>query len=209
MDNQKCKICRRLGAKLFLKGERCFSAKCAMIKRPFPPGPKRKRKGGALSEYGKELREKQRLKRWYNLEEKQFKKYVKQILARRGKAEDATSLLIKNLETRLDNIVFRFGLAASRVQARQLVSHSYFLVNGKPVNIPFYHVKKGDTIAIKPQKAKKIIFQNLVNKLKKYQTPTWLEFDVQKLEGKILKEPMLEEVAPPVEISAIFEYYSR
>lgn len=209
MENEKCKICRRLGTKLFLKGERCFSAKCAMIKRPFPPGPKRKRKGRALSEYGKELREKQRLKRWYNLEERQFKKYVKEILARRGRAEDATNLLIRSLETRLDNVVFKFSIATSRAQARQLVSHGYFLVNGKPVNIPFYHVKKGDTISIKPQKVKKIIFQNLSNRLKKYQAPTWLEFDAQKLEGKILKEPILEEVAPPVEVSAIFEYYSR
>ena len=211
MINSKCKICRRLGAKLFLRGERCLSPKCAMVKKPYPPGQKRKRRrrGGALSGYGKELREKQILKNWYNLREKQFRKYVREVLEKRGKVEDATQLLIRELESRLDNVIFRLGMAASRFQARQLVSHGHFLVNGKPINIPAYHVKKGDEITIRPSSQKKNIFQNLPTLLKKYQPPSWISLNLEKLEGKIKGEPTLEEAAPPAEISAIFEFYSR
>src|SRR3989339_1872452 len=110
MDNPKCKICRRLGLKLFLKGDRCFSPKCAMIKRPYPPGQKAKRKSKALSEYGKELAEKQKMKNWYNLRERQFAKYVREALDKRSKNEDAGALLFKKLESRLDSVVFREGV---------------------------------------------------------------------------------------------------
>jgi len=117
--------------------------------------------------------------------------------------------LIKILESRLDNVVFRLGFASSRAQAQQLVSYGHFLVNGKSINTPSYLVKKGDTVSVKAQKTKKTIFQNLKNLLKKYKTPSWLALDVEKLEGKVIAEPGLEEAAPPVEISAIFEFYSR
>ena len=209
MQNEKCKICRRLGVKLFLKGERCLLPKCPMVKRPYSPGQKGKRRKGPPSEFGKESREKQKLKILYNLDEKQFKNYVKKVLERKGKVGDLSAFLIKILESRLDNVVFRLGLAKSRAQAKQLVSHNFFLVNEKPVNLPSYQLKKGDVITIKPPKTKKAIFQNLKNLLKKYKTPSWFELDVEKLEGKIVGEPKLEEVAPPVEIPAIFEYYSR
>jgi len=209
MQNEKCKICRRLGVKLFLKGERCLSPKCPIVKRPYPPGQKGKRRKGPPSEFGKELREKQKLKILYNLDEKQLKNYMKKVLERKGKVGDLSAFLIKILESRLDNVVFRLSFAHSRTQAKQLVSHNFFLVNGKPVNLPSYQLKKGDVITIKPQKTKKAIFQNLKNLLKKYKTPSWLELDIEKLEGKIVGEPKLEEVAPPVEIPAIFEYYSR
>jgi len=180
-----------------------------MVKRPYPPGQKGKRRKGPPSEFGKESREKQKLKILYNLGEKQFKNYVKKVLERKGKVGDLSAFLIKILELRLDNIIFRLGFAYSRAEARQLVSHNFFLVNGKPVNLPSYQLKKGDVITVKPQKTKKAIFQNLKNLLKKYKTPSWFELDVEKLEGKIVGEPKLEEVAPPVEIPAIFEYYSR
>ena len=209
MRDKKCKICRGLGVKLFLKGERCLSPKCPMVKRSYLPGQKGKRRKGPPSEFGKESREKQKLKILYNLGEKQFKNYVKKVLERKGKGGDLSAFLIKILESRLDNVVFRLGFAQSRVQAKQLVSHNFFLVNEKPVNLPSYQLKKGDVITIKPQKTKKAIFQNLKNLLKKYKTPSWFELDVEKLEGKIVGEPKLEEVAPPVEIPAIFEYYSR
>lgn len=209
MIDSKCKICRRLRIKLFLKGERCLSPKCLMVKKPYSPGQKKKRRPTPLSEYGKELREKQKLKNWYNLRESQFKNYVKKVLDERGKIENPATLLIKNLEARLDNVIFRLGFANSRALAKQLVSHSHFLVNGKSIDIPSYSVKKGDIISIKPQKIKKGIFQNLKNLLKKHKSPSWLELDVEKLEGKVIAEPSIEEVAPPVEISAIFEYYSR
>jgi len=180
-----------------------------MVKRAYPPGQKGKRRPTPPSEYGKALREKQKLKNWYNLKERQFKNYVKEVLEKRGRVEDASSLLIEILESRLDNVVFRLGFTNSRSLSKQLVFHGHFLVNGKSINIPSYLVKKGDIISIKTQKIKKTIFQNLKNLLKKHKTPSWLELDIEKLAGKVIGKPILEEVAPPVEISAIFEYYSR
>ncbi len=209
MENAKCKICRRLGVKLFLKGDRCFSPKCSMVRKAYPPGKKGKRRIKSLSEYGKELREKQKLKNWYNLKERQFRKYVKEVLEKRGRVKDTAAVLVKTLESRLDNVIFRLGFANSRVQAKQLVSHGHFLVNGKSIDTPSCQLKKGDVVALKPQKIKKTIFQNLKNLLKKHKTPSWLELDIEKLEGKVIGEPTIEEVAPPVEISAIFEFYSR
>jgi small subunit ribosomal protein S4 len=205
----KCRICRRLGIKLFLKGEKCLSPKCPMVKRPYPPGQVGKRKSNPPSEYKKELMETQKLKNWYGLSERQLKKYVNEILKKRGKVEDASILLIQNLEKRLDNVVYRLGLAISRDQARQLVSHKFFLVNGKPVNIPSFRLKVGDVVSLKKEKLKKEIFKDLKERLKRYLPPTWLVLDSEKLEGKVIAEPKVEEVAPPVEISSIFEFYSR
>lgn len=207
--NSKCKKCRRLGIKLFLKGEKCLSPRCPMLKRAYPPGQKGKRRPTPPSEYSKALKEKQKLKNWYNLKEEQFKNYVKKILERRGRTENAPSLLIKTLESRLDNVVFRLGFANSRALAKQLVSHGHFLVNGKAIDTPGYSVKKEDIISIKSPKSQKVIFQNLKNLLKKHNPPSWLELNGEKLEGKVVGEPNPEEVAPPVEISTIFEFYSR
>lgn len=208
MLNVKCKICRRLGVKLFLKGERCFSPKCQIVRKPYPPGIRRKRRRVSFSEYASELREKQRLKNLYQLRERQFEKYVEGTLSQRGKVEDATTLLLKKLESRLDNVVFRLGFASSRALARQLVSHRHFLVDKKTINIPSFQVKKGDVISLKESSAKKAIFQNIKNVLKKQKVPSWLKLDTEKLSGKVIGEPSLEG-APPVEIPAIFEYYSR
>jgi small subunit ribosomal protein S4 len=209
MKNNRCKICRRLGTKLFLKGDRCVSAKCAIIKRPYPPGEKAKKRRGSLSEYGKELREKQKLKNWYNLSEKQFSRYVMEILDKRSKLEDAGTLLIKKLENRLDNAVFQAGFAVSRIQARQLVSHGYFLVNGRKINIPSYQVKKGDKISLHSKTNKKNIFHNIVSFLKKRKAPSWIKIDQEKLEAEIIGQANLEETTPPAEISSIFEFYSK
>lgn len=209
MKNNKCKICRRLGVKLFLKGERCLSVKCSIIRKPYPPGQKKKRRARALSEYGKELREKQKMKNWYNLRERQFKKYVKGVLDARGKVQDPSALLIKILETRLDNVVFKLGFSSSRSSARQMISHGHFLVNGKPINIPSYLVKKGDKITLKPGSVKKTVFQNLHVILKKHALPAWLEMNVEKLEGKVLRDPGFDDATPPAEVSSIFEFYSR
>jgi len=209
MANLKCKICRRSGIKLFLKGERCLGAKCSIVKRPYAPGPKGKRRTRALSEFGKELKEKQKLRNWYNLRERQFANYIEEATLLTKKSGDATEVLIGLLETRFDNVVFRLGLASSRVQARQMVSHGHFLVNGRPINIPSFRVKKGDTITIKPNKLKKGAFLNLAEKIKKQKTPAWLTIDASTFEGKVIGLPSFEEAAPPVEISSIFEYYSR
>ncbi len=209
MKKKTCKICRRLGTKLFLKGERCLTAKCAMVKRPYPPGLKGKRRKPPLSEYGKQLREKQKLRHIYNLEERQFKNYVEEILAKRGKVKDAAEALIKILESRLDNVVFRLGFAVSRRQARQLVSHGHILVNERKIDIPSYLVQKGDCIKVKPTKAKKILFKRLKQTLARQKIPSWLQLDLEKLEGKVIGEPSLKEAGVPVEISTIFEFYSR
>lgn len=209
MVNSQCKICRRAGLKLFLKGDKCLSPKCTLIKRSYPPGQIKKRRPTPLSEYGKELREKQKLKNWYNLKEHQFKNYVKKALSKRGSSQDPTVLLIKSLEGRLDNTVFRLGFASSRAQARQLVSHRHFLVNGRPTNAPSHQVKKGDIITLSARKVKKAAYQNIQSSLKKHKPPSWLELNVEKLEGKVRALPTLEEAAPPAELSAIFEFYSR
>jgi len=212
MTNSKCKICRRLGVKLFLKGERCLSQKCSMVRKPYPPGEKRKRRTRSLSGYGRELREKQKLRNWYNLSERQFRNYVKKVFNSLKSCqikEDTSNLLIRLLESRLDNVVFRLGLAPFRRQARQLISHGHFLVNGKKVNKPSYQVKKGDIITVSPSSRKKTIFQNLSLILKKRPLPTWLSLDVEKLEGKVIGVPSLEEAEPPADIPLIFEFYSK
>jgi len=210
VNANKCKICRQLGVKTFLKGDRCFSIKCAMIKRAYPPGPKKKRRTRGLSEYGKQLKEKQKLKRWYNLGERQFRRYIKETLAKRpSKTEDAPTILIRTLESRLDNVIFRSGLASSRPQARQMVSHAHLLVNGKPVDVPSYLVKKNDRITAKPQFSKKKGFEIAVAEIKKKRPPAWIELDTSKLEVKIIGAPSFDEAAPPADIASIFGFYSR
>jgi len=209
MIDNKCKICRRLGEKLFLKGEKCLSPRCPMVRKPYPPGQKGKRRRSGLSEYGKELREKQKLKNWYNLKETQFRNYVKEVLKKRRRMEDAGAQLIQILERRLDNVVFKLGFANSRNQARQLVSHRHILVNNKIVNIPSFLVKKGDKIKIKPASNKKEALKHLSTTLKKQIPPQWLSLNIDKLEGEVKILPTIEEAEIPVEVSAIFEFYSR
>lgn len=203
MINPKCKICRRLGISI------CSSPKCPLRKRSYPPGQKGKRRVKAVSEFGKELKEKQRLRYWYNLTERQFRKYVKEVLSSPQKGEDAVTLLIRKLESRLDNVVFRLGFASSRAQSRQLISHGHFLVNKRVVNIPSFQVKIGDTIELSKGSREKIVNQNLLSSLKKQKLPSWLELDVDKLEGKVKGEPSFQEALPPVEVPLIFEYYSK
>ena len=170
-------------------------------------GVVRKRRVSPLSEYGKQLGEKQELKRQYNLRERQFKQYVVNTLAKGG--SNAAELLMQQLERRLDSIVYRMGVAETRKQARQLVSHGHFFVNGKTVNIPSYVVKRDDVISLKPNKVQKILFQNAKLSLKKYNPPSWLQLDKEKIEAKMLGVPSFEEIAPTVEIPLIFEFYSR
>lgn len=161
-----------------------------------------------LSEYGKQLREKQELLHYYHLKEYQFKRYVRKALKRRGRA-NAKDLLIQRLEQRLDNVIFRLGFASSRLQARQRVSHGHFLVNGGKVNISSYAVQKGDKISFKPAVLKKTFLAEIKFRLKKYEPPTWLKLDRENLEGEVLAEPSFAETAPPAELSTIFEFYSR
>lgn len=178
-------------------------------KAPFGQGQEKKKRQKAASEYKKSLVEKQALKNLYGLTEKQFKRYVLNALDKMGKVENVSNELVKHLEKRLDNVVFRLGFAKTRAMARQLVNHSYFSVNGKPVNIPSYQVQKGDVVALKESKRKKLIFKDLPADMKKLEAPVWLTMNKEKLEAKTIGEPTLLEANVPVEISLIFEFYSR
>ena len=170
-------------------------------------GPKKRQK--TASEYKKSLQEKQSLKKLYGLSERQCKRYVKEALDKMQRVENVADELVKVLEKRLDNVVFRLALAKTRSQARQMVNHAYFLVNGKPVNIPSFQVKKGDVISIKDSKKKKMVFKELPEILKKMESPAWLEFNKDKLQATTVGNPSLAEVNLPVEISLVFEFYSR
>ena len=169
----------------------------------------KKKRSKTASEYKKSLQEKQTLKRLYGLSEKQFKRYVKESLNKMQKVENISEELVKTLEKRLDNVIFRLGFASTRAHSRQLVNHSYFLVNGKAVNIPSFQVKRGDVVIVKETKKKKGAFKDLAPELKKMEPHKWLELNKEKFEGKIVSDPSLAEVNPPVEISLIFEFYSR
>ncbi|MFA5009514.1 MAG: 30S ribosomal protein S4 [Candidatus Paceibacterota bacterium] len=209
LKHAKCKICRRLGEKLFLKGEKCYSAKCAMIKRPFAPGQKAKKRKSALTEYGKEVREKQKMKKLYGVTESQFKRYVKEVSENRGKTENVADELIKKIESRLDNIIFRLGWAKSRAHASQLVSHGHFLINGRQVDIPSYAVHVNDVIGIKSGSMSKESLKDINERMKKISLPAWLSFDKEKIQGKVIKKPILGDIQLPAEIAVIFEHYSR
>ena len=209
MKQAKCKICRRLGDKLFLKGEKCLGSKCAMIKRPFAPGQKAKKRRGNLTEFGREMREKQKVKKWYNISESQFKAYVYEVMENRGSESDVGTQLISKLESRLDNIIFRMGWAKSRGQARLLVTHGHFLVNARKVDIPSYRISVGDTISIREGSKSKEALKGVPEAMKKYSLPKWLSFDGSKIEGKVMRYPTPEDVQLPSEVSTIFEHYSR
>ncbi len=198
-----CRLCRREGQKLFLKGERCYSTKCAIEKRNFPPGQHgqgRKK----VSEYGLQLREKQKTKRFYGLQETQFRNLFDK--AARKKGITGENLLIL-LETRLDNVVFRLGFASSRKEARQLVTHGHFTVNGKKVGIPSYTVKAGDVIKVKEKSTNSPKFKEIKDMV--ITVPSWMTVDVEKLEGKVVAIPTRAEIDTPVAEHLIVELYSK
>ncbi|MCR4323196.1 MAG: 30S ribosomal protein S4 [Candidatus Azambacteria bacterium] len=203
----KCRKCRRAGEKLFLKGERCATAKCAVTRRPGPPGihgAKRKKRGG--SEYGTQLAEKQKVKRSYGIQERQFRKYYEASSKKTGNTLNMLAIL---LETRLDNIAFRLGFAASRSQARQMVGHGHLMVNGRRVDIPSYQITKGDVITIRPGSVSKKIFLDIKTVLKKYEPPKWLAMDAESLKGEMAHVPAMDELDVPFNLQLITELYSR
>lgn len=206
MIDPKCKKCRRAGQKLFLKGERCFTPKCAMIKKAYPPGVHGRKRKPALSEYGTQLSEKQKLRRTYNISEKQLRKYFQEAVKTKGVL---TEVLLNKLETRIDNVIFRLGWAESRPKARQIVSHGHILLNNRKITIPSINVRKKDIIEIKKTSLNKALFKNLETKLKKYKAPSWLSLDKKELKATILGLPSEEEISVPVDLSMIVEYYSR
>lgn len=204
----KEKIERRLGEKLYLKGERSYSQKSAMVKKPYPPGMHGKKGSRKASEFGQQLKSKQKVKNVYRLLEKQFKNYIKASITSR---KEPYELITKKLENRLDNVVFRMGFGQSRDQARQLVGHGHILVNGRKVNIPSYEVKIGDEIRIREGSLKSPFFTNLMPQwLKKYETPTWIALDKDKMVAKIKGSPSLSDSGIQVgDLQAIIEFYSR
>lgn len=205
--NPKCKKCRRAGEKLFLKGDRCGTAKCAMIKRAYAPGVHGKRMARGASEYGMQLSAKQKIKRVYGVLEKQFRNHFDEVKSKKGITGD---LLLARLEMRLDNVVYRMGLASSRSLARQLVNHGLISVNGKKVDIPSFEVKTGQIIGISAVKKDKNYFKNLDQVLKnKKDFPSWISFDPQKIEATISSVPQRNDIGINVDAQIIVEYYSR
>ena len=200
-----CRICRREGLKLFLKGSRCFSKKCAFERRSTPPGmnTQRRRK---VSEFGIQLREKQKVRKSYSVLEKQFRNYFEKAEQRKGMTGEN---LLRMLEMRLDNVVFRMGLATSRAQARQLVGHGHFAVNGKPTNIPSFATKVGDRIEVRESRRGREIFKAVTETIKSAQIPEWVSVDGGKLAGSILAEPVREQMPPEFNEQLVVEYYSR
>ena len=200
-----CRLCRREGEKLYLKASRCETPKCAIDKRAYPPGQHGQGRT-KFSEYGVQLREKQKVRRIYGVLEKQFRKYFK--IADRKKGITGENLL-QLLEMRLDNVVFRMGLAGSRSAARQMVRHRFFTINGKRVDVPSYLVKKGDVIAPAKTKAEKFPVKAALENLKSKTLPSWLTFDADKKEGVVQSLATREDITMPVEEQLIVELYSR
>ncbi|RJP40564.1 MAG: 30S ribosomal protein S4 [Desulfobacteraceae bacterium] len=201
-----CRLCRRENLKLYLKGDRCYSDKCAFDRRSYPPGQHGQRRGGKISDYGLQLREKQKVKRTYGLSEKQFKLTFER--ADRRKGITGTNLLMM-LEQRLDNVVYRMGFANSRNQARQLVRHSHFLVNGKKVDIPSYQTRPGDVVEV-CEKSKNIqTIIEAVEAVVRRAMPQWIELDKEKMKGTVKSLPVREDITMPIQESQIVELYSR
>jgi len=201
-----CRICRRENLKLFLKGDRCYGDKCAFERRAYAPGQHGQRRTGKMSDYHLQLREKQKVRRIYGILEKQFRRYYYR--AEQQKGVTGTNLLIL-LETRLDNIVFRMGFASSRNQARQLVRHNHFLLNGKPVNIPSLQVRVGDTIEVKEGSRKVPALLEAVETVVRRGIPNWLEVEKESFRGVMKALPKREELAMPIQEQLIIELYSK
>jgi len=200
-----CRLCRREGMKLYLKGTRCYSKKCAFERRPSPPGQHgiRRRKVG---DYGIQLREKQKVRRTYGVLERQFRNYFDSAENRPGVTGEN---LLRMLELRLDNAVFRMGLAPSRAAARQLVGHGHLAVNGRPTDIPSYQLKPGDRIEVRESRAGREPFKVVKETLRSHQAPEWLSVDAAKLAGTVVELPRREQMPQDLNEQLVVEYYSR
>jgi len=202
----QCKQCRREGEKLFLKGERCYTSKCAMVKRNFPPGAHGNKSRSKITGYGIQLREKQKAKRIYGILEKQFRNYFLKASRQAGNNIENFARL---LETRLDNVIYRAGFAASRKLARQLVSHGHLQVNDRRCDVPSYHVKTGDKIVPKAQALKNKYFQELGKALEKHGSPSWIELDKKNYIITIKALPRLVDAQQNLTLQLVVEFYSR
>lgn len=203
--DEQCRICRREGQKLFLKGSRCYSDKCSITRRNYAPGQNGQKKS-KISEYGTQLREKQKTKAFYVVGEKQFRRYFDMASNSKGKTGE---VLLQILESRLDNVVYRLGFASSRAQARMLVTHGAFEVNGHKVDIPSYLVKAGDVIAVREIRKDNGAIKIAVEENGSRPVPAWLEKDQEKLSGKVVTLATREDIDLPVEEHLIVELYSK
>jgi small subunit ribosomal protein S4 len=203
-----CKLCRREGQKLFLKGERCLSPKCAIERRNYPPGDHGKKATfrRKVSEYGMQLREKQKARRIYGVMERQFRRYFSEATRRKGLTG---TVLLSILESRLDNVVYRLGFADSRSQARQLVRHGHFDVNGRKTNIPSYQVSMGDVISVRNSSKESIYFKDRSQIMQSSRVPGWLNVNLAAMSGAMQAEPGREDIEIPLNEQLIVEYYSR
>ena len=203
--DEQCRICRREGQKLFLKGSRCYTDKCSISRRNYAPG-QHGQKRAKLSEYGTQLREKQKTKSFYGVGERQFRKYFEMASSKKGITGEN---LLQILESRLDNVVYRLGYGSSRAQARQLVNHGIFEVNGKRVDIPSYLVKAGDVVAVRENKKETGILKINAEENAARPVPEWLEKNVETLSGKVIRLAAREDIDIPVEEHLIVELYSK
>lgn len=202
----KCKQCRREGEKLFLKGERCFTPKCPIIKRNYPPGQHGLTGRPRVSSYGLQLREKQKVKRMYRILEAQFLGYFERAAKTKG---NTAELFLQSLETRLDNVVYRLGFAQSRDQARQFVNHGHIFVDGEKVSIPSYAMKPGQAVSIKPSSASLKHFEEVQKADGRQKLPSWLQVDQKELQGTMVHIPSEQELSQGLQMQLIVEYYSR
>lgn len=200
-----CKLCRREGLKLFLKGDRCFTLKCAIEKRNYPPGEHGQRRSKP-SEYGLQLREKQKMKRLYGIQETQFRNYFK--MAERQKGITGENL-VRLLEQRLDNVVHRLGLGASRAQARMLIGHGHIQVNGRRVTIPSFLLRASDVVEVVPASRDRDMIKAALEGAKKRRVPSWLELDAANCRGTVRSLPSKEEMAVPVQEQLVVALYSK
>ena len=201
-----CRLCRREGTKLFLKGHRCLTDKCAIEKRNFVPGQHGKARKAKLAGYGLQMREKQKVKRIYGVLEDQFRRYFEVAERTRGITGET---LLQLLERRLDNVVYRLGLATSRPQARQLVRHGHFLVNGRKVDIPSYSVRQGDVVTVLGRTQKNPTIEHAMEEVKGRGIPTWLSFEASTFTGRMVSVPTREQINLPVQEQLIVELYSK
>ncbi|OPL11872.1 MAG: 30S ribosomal protein S4 [Firmicutes bacterium ML8_F2] len=200
-----CRLCRREKEKLYLKGDRCYTDKCAVVRHAYPPGEHGQGRQ-KFSEYGLQLREKQKARRIYGVMERQFRRYFEEADRRKGVTGE---ILLQLLESRLDNVVYRLGLARSRSEARQLVNHGHFQVNGRKVDIPSYLTRDGDVIAVREKNRNKPVFK-LINEAREQQgVVDWLDVDHEKMEGRVIRIPQRDEIDVPVTEHLIVELYSR
>jgi small subunit ribosomal protein S4 len=201
----QCRLCRRETEKLFLKGDRCFTEKCAVERRQYPPGQHGQRRG-KLSDYGVQLREKQKVRNTYGVLEKQFRKYFHRAETKKGVTGE---VLLQFLETRMDNVVYRMGFAPNRNGARQLVRHGHFLVNGKDVNIPSFSVQVGDIIELKTSSRDLGAITDSISRVEQRGIPSWVEMDFKNFKGKVLQVPSREDIQLTAQEQLIVELYSK